>query len=176
MKKSIFCIPLIFALILFAGQAFSQPPEDFRKPPSKEQIDKTRKRIETLKMWKLTESLNLDEETASKLFPLINQYDKERLAVQQKMRKDIRDLRETVGTAGEDELRKKIESIKDHHKNLQRINDEETGKVGEILGVRNMARYIIFKQDFDREMKKIIAKSRGTRPAKFKKQRDIQTE
>lgn len=50
----------------------AQPPEDFDRPPTKEQMENVRERIETLRMWKLTKTLDLDEKTSAKLFPLLN--------------------------------------------------------------------------------------------------------
>ncbi len=169
MKKYICWISLALALTLFTGPGFSQPSEGFKQPPSKKQIEKIRKRIETLKMWRLTKSLDLDEETASKLFPLINQYDKEKLAVQQAMRRDMKELRSAADTAGEEKLRGILKRLRESRKRLQEINDEEIEKLREVLSVRELAKFIIFRQDFDREMKKIIARVREKNARGLKK-------
>lgn len=168
MKRYISGIFLVASLMLFTGQGFCKPPEDYKRPPSGEQLEKLRKRVETLKMWKLTKSLDLNEETASKLFPLIKEYDKKRLSVEIDMRKDIKKLRKTINTASEAELRDIIKKLKYHHKKLQEINDEEMGKLSDILTYREMARFIIFKQDFDREMRNIISEVREKRLKRFR--------
>lgn len=159
MKKYIFGVFVVLTLTFFTGQAFCQP-KDFDKPPSKEQIEKIRKRVETLKLWKLTKALDLDETTAAKLFPLINKYDKKRFAIEQRMRKDMKKLRKTVDTANPDKLAELIRRIEENHRELQAINYEQLEELRGILPVRKVAKFIIFKQDFDREMKKIITEVR----------------
>lgn len=160
MKKSISWIFIVLSLTLFAGQGFCQPSEELKKPPSKEQIEKIRKKVETLKMWRLTDALELSEETASKAFPVIKEYDKKRLDIEQDMRKDMSKLRQSVDTASEDELRDITKRLEDNHRKLQEINGEEMKKLGDILSVRERAKFIIFKQDFDKEMKNIIAEAK----------------
>ncbi len=166
MKKYIFGIFVVLTLTFFTGQAFCQP-EDFDKPPSKEQIEKIRERVETLKLWKLTQALDLDEATAVKLFPLINKYDKKRFAIEQRMRKDMKKLRRSVDTASPDKLAELIRRIEGNHRELQAINYEQLEELGGILPVRKVAKFIIFQQDFNREMQKIISEVREKK-GKFK--------
>ncbi|NOZ69605.1 MAG: hypothetical protein GXP46_10290, partial [Deferribacteres bacterium] len=150
MRRYIFCILLVLALSLPAAPGFSRPPEDFKNRPPKERIEKTWKRIETLKMWRLTQRLDLDEETASRLFPVINRYDKQRLALQRGIRRDMRELRRSVETAGEDKLRRIMKRLRERRMKLQEIDAEETEKLAGILSTRELAKFIIFRQDFDR--------------------------
>ena len=166
MKKYILGVFIVLTLTFFTGQAFCQP-EDFDKPPSKEQIEKIRKRVETLKLWKLTQALDLDEETAAKLFPLINRYDKKRFVIEQSMRKDMKKLRRSVDTASPDKLAELIRKIEENHRELQTINYQQLEKLREVLPVRKHAKFIIFQQDFNREMQKIIRESRQKK-GKFK--------
>ncbi len=166
MKKYIFGIFIVLTLTFFTGQAFCQS-EDFDKPPSKKQIEKIRKRVETLKLWKLTQALDLDEETAAKLFPLINKYDKKRFVIEQSMRKDMKKLRRSVDTASPEKLGELIRRIEDNYKELQEINNQQLEELRGILPVRKVAKFIIFKQDFNREIRKIIRESRHKK-GKFK--------
>ena len=166
MKKYIFGVFIVLTLTFFTGQAFCQS-EDFDKPPSKEQIKKIRKRVAILKLWKLTQALDLDEATAAKLFPLINKYDKKRFVIEQSMRKDMKKLRRSVDTANPEKLEELIRRIEGNHRELQAINYQQLEKLREVLPVRKHAKFIIFKQDFNREMRKIIREARKKK-GKFK--------
>ena len=75
-KNVVKILLLIFIVCGFTAQGFAEQPGYFDKPPTKEQRDKVKNRIETVKMWKLTKALDLDEATSTKLFPIINKYDK----------------------------------------------------------------------------------------------------
>ncbi|MEE8328742.1 MAG: hypothetical protein V3R54_02300 [Thermodesulfovibrionia bacterium] len=168
MKKYISGLFLLLSLTFFSGQSFSEPPGVFDNPPSKEQMERTRKRVETLKMWKLTKILDLDEQKASKFFPVLNKYDKKRLTVAREMRKNMKKLRASADTANPDELRNIIRRVEANHRRLQGIDNEEMERLRDILTARDLAKFIIFKQDFDREMKKIIAKVRKRRIRKYR--------
>lgn len=168
MKMYMSWIFLLLSLTFFTGQVFSEPPEAFDNPPSKKQIERTRKRVETLKMWKLTKILDLDEQKASKFFPVLSEYDKKRLTAAHEMRKDMKKLRAYADTANPDELRNIIRRVENNHRRLQRIDNEEMERLRDILTARDLAKFIIFRQDFDREMKKIIEKVRERRIRKHR--------
>jgi hypothetical protein len=76
-KNLILSVLMLFFVSVFAGQGICIPPEVSAedRPPKKEQREKLRQRIESIKMWKLTQTLDLDEKTAARLFPLMNRYD-----------------------------------------------------------------------------------------------------
>ncbi len=171
MKKVISVMALVMGLMLFAGEGFSQPPEDRGGPPSEQQMEKIRKRVETLRMWKLTEVLNLDEATASRFFPVLNEYDRKRMNIAHKMRKDMKELRKSVDTAPESELKDIISRLRDNHRRLQKINDDEMSRLQDILPVRDMGKLIIFKQEFQRDMKKIISDVREKQKRELREQR-----
>jgi Spy/CpxP family protein refolding chaperone len=159
MKKYVLGIFVVLTLTFFTGQAFCQS-EDSDKPPSKEQVEKIRKKVQTLKLWKLTEALDLDEETAAKLFPVMNKYEKKRFAIEQSIKKDMKKLRKIVDTASPDELAELIRRLEENHRELQALNGEQFQEFKAILPVRKVAKFLIFQQDFSREMRKIIREAK----------------
>lgn len=163
MRKTVSVIFLVLSLTLFTGYAFSEPYRDNDIAPSKESMDKVRKRIETLKMWKLTEALSLNEETAAKFFPVLNKYDRKRMKIGSEMKKDMLQLRQSVDTASENELEVIILRLRNHHKKLQEISSEELSKLRDILSVRDMGRLILFKRDFKKDMRKRMFEVREKR-------------
>ncbi|GAB4417374.1 MAG: hypothetical protein OHK0032_13420 [Thermodesulfovibrionales bacterium] len=171
MRKTILKILLsAFMLVAFAAAGMAEPP-DFERPPSKEQMEKVRERIETLRMWKLTKALDLDEKTSAQLFPLLNKYDRKRFVIEQALRDGMRDLRDALRNRREGQLRGILDRLEQNHKEMQRVNDEEWAEMKRILTIEQQARFIIFKQEFDREIRKIIAEARERRPERFGKDR-----
>jgi hypothetical protein len=169
MKKKVMGTVLLIFLILFAGQGISYSLEDSQRPPSKKRVERIRKKVVTFKMWRLTERLDLDEKSASRLFPLIKRYDKKKMPVEQGMRRDMRRLRKIVDTAKDDELQDIIEKLKENHRKLEEINAEEMSRLGDILTVRDMARFMIFTHDFQRDMRKRIYEIKAKRRKNFMK-------
>ena len=165
MKKNIIKILLIFFLALgFSADGIASPDrDDHNRPPSKEQMERVRKRIETMKIWKLTKALDLDEKTAARLFPLLNKYDKKRAEIERDIKDNMMDLREALEDEKESKLRDLIERLEKSHKALQSLNDEERAELKQILTVGQQAKYLIFLQEFNREIRRIIEEARSRR-------------
>lgn len=161
MKKYLFVFTLVFGVTFFVSKGVSFTGTEGR--PVERQGEKVREQIETLKMWRLTEALDLDEKTASKLFPLIKRYDGKRYDIEREIREDMRRLRNIVDEASEKELKKVIERLKKNHRERRKLNEEEIEAIKNILTVRQQASYLIFKHDFNREMKRITSRARERR-------------
>ncbi len=167
---------LISLLLLFLVPGFSEicmaEPTEFDRPPTKEQMENVRKRIETLRIWKLTKTLDLDEKTSTQLFPLINKYDKKRAELEVSMKEGMKDLRGTLkDKKGEGNLKNIIDKLEQNHKEIQRINDEERTEMKKVLTVEQQAKFIIFQQEFERDIRKIIEEVKERRPERFEKNR-----
>ncbi|MEW6002221.1 MAG: hypothetical protein AB1638_06185 [Nitrospirota bacterium] len=165
---------LIFLILLFLGiavKSMAELPDDFDEPPTREQMGKVRERIETLRIWKLTKALDLDDRTSAQLFPVLNRYDKKRVEIEHALWSGMRELKESLKGKREGQLKGIIERLEADHKALQRINDSEREELKKILTVEQQAKFILFQQKFNREIKKIIAEARERRLERFKERR-----
>ncbi|MBI5026409.1 MAG: hypothetical protein HZC12_06745 [Nitrospirae bacterium] len=172
MGRHIFKILLLLFLVFgFSLNGMAEPPEDIEKPPSKEQMEKVRRRIATLKMWRLTQAIDLDEKTSAQLFPLLNKYDKKRVEIKNAMRDDMKQLREALKEKREGNLKNILDRLEQNRKALQGINDEEKVELKKILTIEQQARFIIFQQKFHKEIRKIIAEAKQRRAERFREDR-----
>lgn len=164
MEKHTLRIAVLFLLILgFAADSAAGPSEEFDRPPSKEQMEKVRERIETLRMWKLTKALDLDEKTSSRLFPVLNKYDKKRADLESSLRENMRELRESLRNRREAQLKSLLERLEQNHRSMQGIKDAEWEELKGVLTVEQLAKFILFQQEFEREIRKIIEDTRERR-------------
>ena len=72
----------------------------------------------------------------------------------------MRELRDSVREKREGRIRNVLERIENDHTALQRVNDEELAELKNILTIEQQANYLIFQQEFEHEIRKIIAESR----------------
>ncbi len=151
---------LAAGLICNGSAAHAQFQED---EPSSEKREKIRKRIETLRMWKLTEALDLDEETSARLFPLLSKFDKQRAQLQQSIRKDMRELRRALRSQQDADFAGIVGRLETNHREMQRIKDEEFQELKTVLSPKQQAQLILFNMKFRNEMRKMIEESRGKR-------------
>ncbi len=161
-KYLIACLLSLVLTVAFAvqGQCIMPEGDEPGPPPSKEQMEKLRQRIESIKIWKLTKALDLDEESAAVLFPLLNKYDKKRGEVQHKVKENIRDLKENLKNHNEQGLNTILGNIERYHRELQEIKDEEWDELKKVLSVENQAKFILFQMNFEREIREIIAQTK----------------
>ncbi len=157
---------------------FSQPPREGRPqgpdsrvfggdetPHPLKKREKIRERIELIRMWKLTEKLDLTEETGAKLFPILHNYDQKRTKLQKEHQNIMKKLREAI----EDEATSdgEIEAAMDNwEKNALAVSDlirQQREELKGILSPRQQAKFILFQRQFDREIRKIIAEAREKR-------------
>ncbi len=170
MLKDVLKALILFALVFgLAVNSMAEPPDDFDRPPSKEQMEKVRKRVETLRMWKLTEALNLDEKTSAKLFPILNKYDKKRYELEDALKNGMRELRESLRERHEERLKKILNRLEEDHKALQSLKQEEWSELKKMLTIEQQAKFIIFLVEFEKEVRKLIAEARERRGERFRK-------
>ncbi len=94
MKKILYGI-VMAALLWQPGWVLAQPvrPKGLRDGQRREQIEK---RIQTMKIWKLTDELQLSEEQAAKFFPLMSETDRKMNELDQKRMDIVRSLGDLV--------------------------------------------------------------------------------
>lgn len=165
MKKHVVkIVVLLFIMCGFTAQGFAEPAEYLDKPPTKQQRDRVRKRIETLKMWKLTKALDLDEASSAKIFPVLNRYDKKKAEIHQNIREGMREMRKSLKENKTGGLKNTLAMLEEKHRALQNINDEEWAELKKVLTVEQQAKLILFRHEFDREVHKLIADAKNRRP------------
>ena len=131
------------------------------RPPEKER-QQAMKKIELMKMWKLTEELGLDEEQAVRFFPLHREQEEKR----KKKRKEIKELAKELETtlANPEHEDKDLEELfKELHKKddeLLALRWEAVEQYRTVLSTEQIARLILFKAKFMKEFQKMIGKSR----------------
>jgi hypothetical protein len=113
-------------------------------------------------MWKLTEELDLTEETGAKLFPILRKYDEKWIG----LRKERRDLMQQLRKALEDEATsdKEMEGAMERvETNALAVSDllrQQRQELKGILSPRQQAKFILFQRQFHREIREIIAEAR----------------
>lgn len=147
----IFLLGLFFAL----GSAvlYSQPEERFQL-----RRKRAEERIRTVKIWKLTEALELTEEQAEKFFPKYHKFESRIRDLNQAREKELRKLREL--TEEEEVSDKDLEKVIDECEKLgMKIFEEKKAFRKDVKGVLSswqVARLVLFENRFPRRVREII--------------------
>lgn len=153
------------ALVLVAGLAASAwaADEGPDRQPLRGKAESVRERIGTLRMWKMTKALELDEKTSAQVFPVMSRYDRKRVDLELALRQDMRELRESVRDNRSNRLRPLLDRLEQNHESLEKLNQDEWKELKQVFSVEQQAKYVIFRQDFELEMRRMIGEARERR-------------
>jgi Spy/CpxP family protein refolding chaperone len=124
-----------------------------------------RENISNLYLLRLTRALELTEEQAAKVYPLLTRVEKDKAGIQRRMGQDLRDLRAELAKpgAGEQPVLELVARIREARSALRRKDDEVEGALDGVLTPVQKARYLIFSVDFFRGIGENLERARGLR-------------
>ena len=161
MFRKFFFGTLIGCLLLGTSTLLAQPLRDAQDPR-----EKSRERIQMVKMLKLTEALRLDREAAARFFAVNGQFEETKRRLRWDLNQDIERLRHLTRdlNAPEKELRETVLRIKIRRKDLNDLSNKQLEEELNLLRPDQQARYILFTIDFRREIDDIVREVRDERP------------
>lgn len=157
MRKRTQFIILISSILIFLVQAsFAQPPQRF------EERKRVRERIETLRLWKMIEFLDLTPEQSDEFLPLLHKFQKAQKDLEKAKVEIFKDLKNELGS--EEVNEKKIQEIlvrlEKNREELERERKSFLIDSRKTLTLIQEAKLILFEQRFERELKETLRKLR----------------
>jgi len=114
-------------------------------------------RIETLKMWKMTEALDLTEEQTAVLFPALRAVRQEQDSVRERLMMRLDELESAIiSNADSTEILAIVDEIISLKKGECQIETRFMDKARSILSAEQQAKYILFERDFRAQMMELI--------------------
>ena len=113
----------------------------------------------------MTRVLELTDEQTAKIYPLVTRIEKEKMEINQQIRKEMREIRLILKNKDLDqkELKDKIDSIK-KFRSLLKIKDEELENQLEVnLTLIQRAKYLMFAASFYRDLREKLERARIAR-------------
>jgi hypothetical protein len=161
LKKSyyIFAI-MIFSMISLPSFAQDKPDRPFRhrsddRGPKREEAQKM---MESLKIWKITEELGVDEKLSEKLFPRVRELEAARHKLFEELEKSLDELKSLTNQTPIDEA--KLSVTIDRFKKLREANEkkisESIDKVLELLTIEQKAKFLIIDQEFPHRVREFL--------------------
>jgi Spy/CpxP family protein refolding chaperone len=139
------------------------PPDDFGGPRRGKNFKRIRDRIKTVKIWKLTEELNLTQKQSEQFFPVYNIHQSEKEQIEINRRELFDKLEELTEQENPDE--KSVYEFLDQLDYLeqQMISKriEFRKKLENILSSKQIGRFVIFEVNFQKHIREIIEDTRN---------------
>ncbi len=146
---------LLSFFVLPACYVFAQ---EMGPPPEPPQMNReVRKQLEQIKVWQMTKEIDLPTDKAEKFFPLYNDYNSQLRNVNAERRQAIRALDSLLNKNPEaTELKKGIQETLNLDAQLADEHQKFIRSLQGILSPIQVARYLVFEQKFDREIRERI--------------------
>ncbi len=163
----IVCLAVLAVLSVLAVPAIAQQrmpgPGPRGDRPTDEQREEIRKKMEAIRIARLTEELNLDEKTAVKFFPALTALDQKRRTLLMENQEALREMRTLLAAQPPDEakLKQAIGRIEKNQNEILSLRKKEFATIREYLSVQQQARYLLFHQEFQREMRGLVEGAGG---------------
>jgi len=143
-----------YALIIVAAflvtVSFGQPPGSGPWPENGPRREKMRKRIETVKIWQLTEAVGLTSEQSERFFPIYNEHQKEHEKLEEKRREIIGRLQELgeKENPSESEIRGAIDELTELDSRFASLRGEFIKDISGVLSIKQVAKLLVFEHNF----------------------------
>lgn len=167
MKNTFLWTIFSICIVMIAEPAPAQPPQGNLGPPmgpgpgNQQMLE----RWETLRIWKLTEFLDLSEEQAAKFFPALQNFrtsmeelDSAEVSLQRDIIQEIQSGK--VNQRFVDRQKKEILNLRNQRTELEQ---EFMNSLPEYLSPEQQARYLVFEKRFQQALKNIIQRRRMDR-------------
>ncbi len=145
------------------GSEFAPPPDRDEGGTSEERREEVRKKIEAVRIWRLTEKLKLDATTSAKLSSFLSSMDLKRRETMKSQMELMKDLRLSLRAAKPDEakVRAVLAKLEKNHHEMQKFRDQEMQGLKDFLTIEQQARFLLFQHDFQHEIRGMVHKARG---------------
>ncbi len=150
--------PLIATLVLLAVVLAAPVRAQETPEPSPDNRDEALQRIEMLRLFRLTEVLELNEDEAARVFPVIRRYDRSYQDLQEKREQFMHELQLQLASGAPDRaaLSRLVDEVLTQEREAMRVRNEEFKELKKILTPEQYAKYLIFDARFREDLNRLL--------------------
>jgi Spy/CpxP family protein refolding chaperone len=162
-KKTLILILLSFIVVPLQG-VFAQGPPPHRddQPGLWKERERIRENIETFRMWKLLEALDLTSEQSTQFLPVLKDFRDAKQRFHDKRSEHLRELEAALESeVNEKKLKEALAGLEDARGEFEREFKRFLGKAKNILTLEQQAKFHLFEEKFERRLRETIQEIRG---------------
>lgn len=156
----------VISTLLFPGEILAQRPFPGgpRERPAERQ--RIRENIETLRMWKLLEALDLSSEQSTRFLAVLKDLQDAKKAFEERRREHLSELEAALESEKKDEkkLREALDGLESARKQFQIDLENFMERSKAMLTLEQRARMHLFEERFERRLKETIHRMREKGP------------
>jgi len=155
----IFKYSLLIVLTAFVSQSLAQPgpgpgPWEKRGP----RHEKMRERIKTIKIWQLTEAVDLTTSQSEKFFPIYNKHqnDHEKLEEEKLLLLRKLDKLSEESDVSESEIKNALDGLTEIDNKSIALRKSFLNEISGVLSIKQVAKLLVFEERFKRRLQENI--------------------
>ncbi|NQU07684.1 MAG: hypothetical protein HQ583_03915 [Candidatus Abyssubacteria bacterium] len=162
----------IAGVIALSSVAVAQPRwgggQGWEGRPRNENRARMRERIHMMKMWKLTEVLELDEQTTAKLFPLMREFAVKQQELRAKRVEIVKQMRQELDKDAPDSavFSPLIDEFKQNERAMVEARITRLDDMSKLLGDEQVAKVIALTPEFERQFRGLLGEARAMRKSR----------
>jgi predicted nucleic acid-binding Zn-ribbon protein len=142
-------------LLFLTTSALAQPGPGQGPGPMREKI---RERIKTIKIWRLTEAVELTSEQSEKFFPIYNKFQDAMENLEREKQETLQRLDSTTRDpeSSDEDIRSLISQVGDFDRRSAEIRKAFSDDVSDVISIRQLGRLLAFEENFRRRLQETI--------------------
>ncbi|MEE2829715.1 MAG: periplasmic heavy metal sensor [Myxococcota bacterium] len=177
-SRSIYMLLILSITLALPSLAAAEPPPE-RAPPSHEPGTETESRedlmnrIRLVRMYAITEALDLDEATAAKLFPALREQDDAIKALHQSKQEHRKALRGMMKSESYDRkvVADRIDALSKVDVQIAQARADQVTKLKRILTPEQQVKFVLVRERLENEIRRTIREHRRERRNKGPRER-----
>ena len=164
-------LALFLSVIILCASIYAEVQQETQVRERARRV--TRENITTLMLIRMTRFLELTEDQTVKIYPFFTRIEKEKMQINQQLRKQMRELRLVLSTEDPDTERisTTIQAIKELRDALKSKDAELEKHLEENLTVVQQGKYLVFVTAFFNELRKQLDRARMMRESAGQKKK-----
>lgn len=159
-----------YSIIVFAAMvaslAYAQPgqgPGPGRWDDNGPRREKMRERLETIKIWQLTDAVGLTSEQSKEFFPIYSKFQKDHEKIEDKRRSIIDSLDELSAKdqVSESDIKKTLDDLTATESEFATLRTRFIKDISGVLTVKQVAKLVVFEDRFRQRLQDNIRAIRG---------------
>jgi hypothetical protein len=158
MKSLLKVLLAVFLVLLVASPLFMAQEQ---KRHGRHIMEKVKEKLSLLKMWKMIDYLDLDEETGVKVFQVVKKYDEEYMTLMRNAHELVFTLKKELSKEKQDKtkIQSLVNQLRSNADQAHAIIQQRIDEISKILPLEKVAKYIIFELEFRQEIAKIAQRA-----------------
>lgn len=164
MRIKIKLLAPLAALLACLMLAFAQAQPPYSDDPGKHsgERERIRENIETLRMWKLLDALDLTSEQSTEFLPILKEFQDAKRRFGDARREFLKQMESALDSqeVNQGKLEESITGLDNARKRFHQEMEQFLSKSREILTLKQQARLLLFEEKFERRLKESIQEMR----------------